>query len=107
VHGDFGSNNVLVEAGRISGLIDWSEAMAGDPLYDVANILFWRTWLDCMEQQARYLEESERHRLADQRSLDCYQLRIGLQVLHGAFQDGDLRLAEWALRRCSAIAGTG
>ncbi|WP_439897592.1 phosphotransferase, partial [Escherichia coli] len=49
VHADFGSNNVLTDGHRITGVIDWSEAMYGDPLYDIANILFWRPWLDCME----------------------------------------------------------
>lgn len=103
VHGDFGSNNVLVDAGGVTGLIDWSEAMAGDPLYDVANILFWRSWLDCMEQQARYFEVEQPQRLADRDSLACYQLRIGLATLHGAYTDDDQRLADWVLNRCRAI----
>jgi aminoglycoside phosphotransferase (APT) family kinase protein len=38
VHGDFGSNNVLADGEHITGVVDWSEAMIGDPLYDVANI---------------------------------------------------------------------
>ena len=54
--GDFGSNNVLTDGSRITGVLDWSEAMIGDGMYDVANILFWRTWLACMEQQAQYFE---------------------------------------------------
>lgn len=58
VHADFGSNNVLAQSGHITAVIDWSEAMLGDPLYDVANIFFWRTWLACMEEQAAFLERS-------------------------------------------------
>ncbi|WP_052732016.1 phosphotransferase family protein [Devosia geojensis] len=103
VHGDFGSNNVIAENGRITGVIDWSEAMVGDPLYDVANIFFWRPWLDCMEQQARFFERERPDVLADAR-LACYQLRIGLEVLLEALIDKDERVARWALTRCETVA---
>lgn len=99
VHGDFGSNNVLVQDGTISAVLDWSEARIGDPQYDVANILFWRSWLPCMEQQARYFEAEEPGVLRDQARLRCYQLRIGLAVLNDALADGDAHLAEWAAGR--------
>lgn len=104
VHGDFGSNNVLVDDARITGVIDWSEAMVGDPLYDLANILFWRPWLDCMEQQARFFEENRPDLLKDQRRLTCYQLRIGLGEASGALHQGDRQMLDWALARCEAIA---
>jgi hygromycin-B 4-O-kinase len=105
VHGDFGSNNVLCDAGRITGVIDWSEAMVGDPLYDVANILFWRTWLDCMEQQCRYFEIHEPQRLADRKRLRCYQLHIGLVTLFEAARDGDRAVVDWAMQRCRDVFG--
>ncbi|RUW44824.1 phosphotransferase [Mesorhizobium sp. M8A.F.Ca.ET.021.01.1.1] len=104
VHGDFGSNNVLADDGRITGVIDWSEALFGDPLYDVANILFWRPWLDCMEQQARFFETHQPDRLYHQRRLLCYQLRIGIDVLYEAAVDGNDAEAGWALARCESIA---
>ncbi|MFC0010564.1 phosphotransferase family protein [Devosia nitrariae] len=104
VHGDFGSNNVLVDDARISGVIDWSEAMVGDPLYDLANILFWRPWLDCMEQQARFFDQNRPELLKDVRRLTCYQLRIGLGEASGALRQGNRRMLDWALARCEAIA---
>jgi hygromycin-B 4-O-kinase len=103
VHGDFGSNNVLVADGGITGLIDWSEAMAGDARYDLANILFWRPWLDCMEQQCRYIETHMPERLADLEILTCYQLRIGLETLRDAVEAGDIAFANWVVNRCAAI----
>lgn len=103
VHGDFGSNNVLVTDGVITGLIDWSEAMIGDPRYDLANILFWRPWLDCMEQQCRYFETEKPERLADGPTLACYQLRIGLAVLHEALNGADRTMIDWSLQRCTEI----
>lgn len=104
VHGDFGSNNVLADAGRITGVIDWSEALLGDPLYDVANILFWRPWLDCMEQQAHFFESSQPDRLHHRQRLVCFQLRIGIEVLYDAALEGSDADMSWALARCEDIA---
>lgn len=101
VHGDFGSNNVLTDGHRITGVIDWSEAMVGDSLYDMANIFFWRTWLDCMEYQARYFET----RAVDKTRLDCYQLRIGLGEVYETAMAGDMDDMDWALVRCEHLAG--
>lgn len=103
VHGDFGSNNVLVGGGEVTGLLDWSEAMVGDPRYDTANILFWRPWLDCMEQQCRYFEAERPDRLAAREPLACYQLRIGLATLHEALVAAEPRTAAWAFERCQDI----
>ena len=107
VHGDFGSNNVLAENGRVTGVIDWSEAMIGDSLYDIANLFFWRPWLECMEVQCRYMEVHSADRLRDQGKLLRYQVRIGLQVAADARADGDGKMETWALDRSSfVLAGT-
>jgi hygromycin-B 4-O-kinase len=99
VHGDFGSNNALCADAQITGVIDWSEAMIGDPLYDLANILFWRSWLTCMEVQAAFLERAYPQWFADSDRLTAYRLRIGLDTLWHAERDGDPRLATWARAR--------
>lgn len=104
VHGDFGSNNVLAQGDRITGVIDWSEAMVGDGLYDVANILFWRTWLDCMEQQATFFEVNRPAWLARRDLLRCYQLRIGLDLLYQSALAGDRAMLDWARQRCEEVA---
>jgi hygromycin-B 4-O-kinase len=106
VHGDFGSNNVLAENGSIAGIIDWSEAMIGDPLYDTANLFFWRTWLVCMDVQCRYMELHTVDRLKDQEKLRRYQVRIGLQVAADARAVGDTKMEMWALDRTSFIFAT-
>jgi len=84
VHGDFGSNNVLADGKVITGLIDWSEAMFGDPLYDIANIFFWRSWLTCMELQARHFEQTLEMSVEVRQRLRCYALRIGVMELQQA-----------------------
>lgn len=103
VHGDFGSNNILAENGRVTGVIDWSEATIGDPLYDVANLFFWRPWLECMEAQCRYMEAHCADRLSDRGQLLRYQVRIGLQVAADARADGDGKMEKWALNRSSFV----
>lgn len=99
VHGDFGSNNVLTDGLRITGVIDWSEAMIGDPVYDIANIFYWRTWLDRMERQACYFEEGPT-------SLDnllCYQLRIGLGEIYQNAVEDNSEAVERATSRCTEL----
>ena len=48
VHGDFWMGNVLVEGGRVSGVVDWESAdTTGDPLRDVARFaLSYALYLD-------------------------------------------------------------
>lgn len=104
VHGDFGSNNVLTDAHRITGVLDWSEALFGDPLYDVANILFWRTTLDCMEHQARFICRRLATGMRPSERLRCYQLRIGLEEIYRSAICGAPEKASWATLRCYETA---
>lgn len=41
IHEDFQLENVLIDGNRVSGVIDWANAMYGDPLYDVARLAWW------------------------------------------------------------------
>lgn len=104
VHGDFGSNNVIVSRGQVTAVIDWSEAMFGDPLYDIANIFFWRPWLPCMEAQARHFEEHHPELFNTPSLLAAYQLRIGLAELHERALAGEHRMLTWIDARCEAAA---
>lgn len=44
LHGDLHPRNVLVEDGRITGVIDWGDMTAGDPATDLAAI--WMLFVD-------------------------------------------------------------
>jgi hygromycin-B 4-O-kinase len=99
IHGDFGSNNVLAESGRITAVLDWDLAMVGDPLYDVANCYFWASHLACMQVQASYFERTLSRLPAYEERIACYALRIGLEEVRESMRDGDLQMASWALRR--------
>jgi len=38
IHGDLQITHVFVEGDEVTGIIDWSEASQGDPLYDLATV---------------------------------------------------------------------
>ena len=80
IHGDLGSFNLIAERGHVAGIIDWSLAMYGDHLYDIANFMFWNE--DKLQPliarlKATYMENSE-----NKRTIICYMLRIGLEELY-------------------------
>ena len=39
VHGDVHSRHVYAQSGRLTGIIDWGDALAGGPLFDLGRIL--------------------------------------------------------------------
>ena len=43
VHFDFHTNNILLEDGRVTGVIDWEGSESGDCAFDLATMLFY-TW---------------------------------------------------------------
>lgn len=38
IHGDFGTGNILVDNGKVSGIIDFAGCTIGDPAYDLASL---------------------------------------------------------------------
>lgn len=38
IHGDFGTGNILVDDGQVSGIIDFAGCAIGDPAYDLASL---------------------------------------------------------------------
>ncbi len=92
VHGDL-LGNVLVDAGRVSGVIDWGNALYGDPLYDVAWLFYWWPWYQAW-QDIDLPEIVHRHwqarggppAMAEER-LRCCLIHIGLShVAYCAFK---------------------
>ncbi|MEU2006747.1 phosphotransferase family protein [Rhodococcus sp. NPDC019627] len=46
LHGDFKANNILVEGGRMTAILDWELCHVGDPLEDLAWTRLWTTRWD-------------------------------------------------------------
>jgi len=107
IHGDFGSNNILIDAltPKITAIIDWDCASYGDPLYDIAIAYFWRTWLMCMEKTASYWEETLSSAPNYHNRIMCYQLHIGLKEIYENALDGDIVTLAWCQERCRQILG--
>lgn len=105
IHGDFGSFNLITDGGRITAVIDWDRAAFGDPLYDVANLIFWGE-----ELLAPLIE-----RLAEQggaiprwaERTYCYQLCIGLQELYDSATGRTPVDLAWLTDRATALLEAG
>lgn len=80
IHGDYGFNNVLVDEGRVTAVLDWANAKFGDFLFDVAYLT--------NSDQANYITEFEHYYHSQNRAVPhyferirCYQCYISLDGL--------------------------
>jgi aminoglycoside/choline kinase family phosphotransferase len=98
VHGDFHSSQVLVDGGRIVGLVDVDTAGAGQRLDDLANLLGQLSTLTLVSQQpaaiAAYIGEllAVFEREADPMTL---RLRIAAVILGLATGPFRVQLSDW------------
>lgn len=81
VHGDFGSDNLFVAEGEVSGVIDWGQSLYGDFLYDIAWLTFWSKGYDFASSYKAYAQSKGRDIHFFEERLLCYQLYIGLGSL--------------------------
>lgn len=104
-HGDFGSNNVLVDSSipQITAIIDWDNAKYGDPLYDVASAYYWKDWLMCMKKTSIYWNEVLCFLPNYQKRIMCYQLHIGLEEIYENALDENAETLVWLQKRCRQI----
>lgn len=82
VHNDYQFENILTDGQRITGVIDWANALYGDPLYDVA----WLTWQAAnpdwwYENGVEILRARFGHLPGYAPRVACYQCHIGLDHL--------------------------
>jgi hygromycin-B 4-O-kinase len=103
VHGDFGSNNVMVSEGQITAVLDWDHAMYGDPLFDVATARFWATWLDCMAQQIDFFDARLSQLPNYEDRVLCYALYAGFHSFLEGGEHRDDDAARWCERRCREL----
>lgn len=103
VHGDVGMDNTIAHAGGITAVIDWSGAMYGDPLFDVAWLHVW--WKEV--PFARLYREHATRTAIDltdyEMRLRCYASCFGLNAL-GFFADSNQPdKYQWLKARLAAI----
>jgi hygromycin-B 4-O-kinase len=89
VHGDLLLNHLVGPDGRISAVFDWGNALAGDPLYDIAWIVYCIPWFPAIDRQ--HVVNLARHHFPDDdvdRLLLLYELHIAVASLqYMAFSD--------------------
>jgi hygromycin-B 4-O-kinase len=84
IHSDLLHYNVLVEADRVTGVLDWGCGMYGDWLYDLAWLCFWQPWYPAW-QRIDFRAEATRHYASigldvphSEERLRCCEIHIGL-----------------------------
>lgn len=75
-HGDCSPDNILADGHRVSGVVDWSNCLYGDPVWDVAWADFWTPELQFVPAyfQVKPTPDVELRQL-------CYQLLIAAESL--------------------------
>jgi hygromycin-B 4-O-kinase len=82
IHNDFWFENVLSEGERITGVIDWANALYGDPLYEVARLSWGAAWPGWWyDDGVMLLRERFGSAPGYAERLACYQCHIGLDDL--------------------------
>jgi hygromycin-B 4-O-kinase len=111
IHSDLLHYNVLVEADRITGVLDWGCGMYGDFLYDLAWLCFWQPWYPAW-QHIDFREETVRHYAAIsleaphfEERLSCCQIHIGLAGQAYQAYAGDWTNLPDTARRTLEVAG--
>ena len=108
IHNDLWFPNVLAEGGRITGVIDWGNALYGDPLYDIARLSWAADWPDWWYADGRAILAARFGGLPGFAArLACYQCHLGLDDLRFYAKNGKVEEYSRASERLRAlIAGT-
>ena len=111
IHNDLWFPNILAEGARITGVIDWGNALYGDPLYDIARLSWAADWLDWWYADGRAILATRYGGLPGFAArLACYQCHLGLDDLRFYAKNGKVNAYGRAREQLLAIiadASTG
>ena len=99
VHGGYGFSNVVVQEGRITGILDWIHAMYGDFVYDTAWLNFWSPEVNYGELFRQYYHEQGVSVPAYGERLRCYHCYISLDALRFFAKSKRPDAYQWARKR--------
>ena len=98
-HGDFHPHNIMVEGGRLSGVIDWADVTLAEPTYDIAGLRVIALYADLgVPRWARGPTNMVR-RLMVRRYMSIYRSAAPLDTRNLPYYE--------AIRILSALAFTG
>ena len=106
VHADLGAGNTLTAEGRVTGIIDWGNAVAGDPLYDIAHLTFWAPWHHgCPEELVRRKAADVLGDADFEARVLAYELHISLAAQRFNAAMGRFHLLDDLAARTARLAG--
>ena len=89
MHADLLLNHLIGPGGSITAVFDWGNALAGDPLYDIAWIVYCIPWFPAIDR--RQVLDLARLRFPDDAIdglLPLYELHIALgELQYAAFRE--------------------
>ena len=105
IHNDVPNNLLVSRDNRISGLFDWGNALAGDPLYDVAWLSFAAPWYPGIDRSRVMTLAQDRIYGSDvEARLACYEMHLSLDALqYLASADRSDELEATALRTVALL----
>jgi hygromycin-B 4-O-kinase len=82
LHNDYWFENILAAGERVTGVIDWANALYGDPLYDVARLSWGSAWPGWWyEDGAAFLYARYGATPGYAERIACYECHLGLDDL--------------------------
>ena len=103
LHGDYGFDNILVKAGLITGILDWSQAHYGDPLYEVGRLDFWSPCSGYLFRFREYYQVQGRQMPHFEKRIRCYQCHTALDALRFFAKNDDQQAYNWVLNRSTEL----
>jgi Ser/Thr protein kinase RdoA (MazF antagonist) len=106
VHGDFYESQLLLDAGRVTGLLDVDGAGAGERVDDLATLLGHLSVLARMSQRAHAINRlGGRYLAAFERTVPPAELRLRVAAVVIGLATGPFRVQEtdWPQKVCSRV----
>ena len=99
VHGDYGFGNILAEDGRITAVLDWANALFGDPLYDVAWLDLYSPGTFFKDRMREFYERRGRAVEHYEERIACYQMHVCLDAQRWYVKSDQPDQSEWMWQR--------
>ncbi len=101
LHGDYVLKNLLFKNGKLSGVLDWEGAQAGDPLLELGYVYLWGGLMTDWEGLRRGYDPGSSFVSASMPEVSAYAAYCGAMLFVDGFMDQDQ--GKWVKARLSEI----